>query len=613
MSNNNIPYDDHDLFSNHRQEDGELYNGGALSNAAAATTDVPLGYPAATSLPSTHYAEGEIIHQQWHGVFIFLAYVAAFIGAYSSIRLLEHGLWRSERERRNASSLITRYPQFFTALILGSCTIWSMHFVGMQAVVLEHVDTMCYNWIETVASVVLSVAGVWTGVRLASRDIFSGTDRVSKLKELLRHDPYVTSKLNRQRASTHIHMVALFYKLHWIAAGSVLAACGALSMHYVGMHAMRGPFRREWSIGLVAASFVVGAVVCFVGFWILFRPLHWKVEKSWYRQAAAGVIALAVCFLHFLGMLSVTYIADSTVEHHCSETEMWGWKSDQIQVLFVGMAVPAIAFLVEHTISNELRITYRQLLDIQLTGSQFLRTNSSSRRSSFSGSTVRISGLGDGSDDSTSRSKRPARATGGRRSLSQRQRDWDQVYNSAEQRGESSCELGRSTRESTTSYAHSFGGENDPSTIPEKESTSSHVENAPDVSNGAQRRQAYKSKTPTTKEESTTDDEESSSRRSRFQNEPQSGDLSLSQDEVEPFPAANVEPATMEASLQSQSDKDEECIEELEQSIRAFEAPHHSLQSFVAACTTSASASASSLPMDVELGEPRHKVATQCA
>ena len=50
------------------------------------------------------YLDGEVIEQQWNVVFIFLAYAIAFMGSYSAIRLLEHGLWRSERERENATS-----------------------------------------------------------------------------------------------------------------------------------------------------------------------------------------------------------------------------------------------------------------------------------------------------------------------------------------------------------------------------------------------------------------------------------------------------------------------------------------------------------------------------
>jgi hypothetical protein len=52
---------------------------------------------------SYHYRDGEVIEQSWHWIFIVLAYVTAFIGAYAAIRLMEHGLWRSEREAQNAT------------------------------------------------------------------------------------------------------------------------------------------------------------------------------------------------------------------------------------------------------------------------------------------------------------------------------------------------------------------------------------------------------------------------------------------------------------------------------------------------------------------------------
>lgn len=51
-----------------------------------------------------YYSDGDVIEQQWHGLFVFLAYLTAYVGAYGAIRLLEHALWRSEKERENASS-----------------------------------------------------------------------------------------------------------------------------------------------------------------------------------------------------------------------------------------------------------------------------------------------------------------------------------------------------------------------------------------------------------------------------------------------------------------------------------------------------------------------------
>ena len=271
-----------------------------------------------------------------------------------------------------------------------------MHFIGMQAVHFEHVE-MCYNIWQTLFSLVFAVVSVWAGIKVARYDMFAGPDRVEKLKGLIQNHPAVTSKMNRAAASRHIHMVALFWNLHWIVAGSLLAACGALSMHYFGMYAMKGPFRKVWNWPILGASILVGMVVCLAGFWILFRPLHWKVEKSWYRYVSAGLIALAVCGLHFLGMLSVTYIYDiEQYVGYCTGDKLFGWEPTQLFVLGVGIAVPLVAFVVEHTISNELRRTYRQLLDIKLSPSEMERLSSSLadiKKSRVNGSRVSVTGL----------------------------------------------------------------------------------------------------------------------------------------------------------------------------------------------------------------------------
>lgn len=58
---------------------------------------------ASSSVHDLYYQDGEVMEQNWHWVFVVLAYIAALIGSYAAIRLLEHGLWRSERERQNAT------------------------------------------------------------------------------------------------------------------------------------------------------------------------------------------------------------------------------------------------------------------------------------------------------------------------------------------------------------------------------------------------------------------------------------------------------------------------------------------------------------------------------
>jgi NO-binding membrane sensor protein with MHYT domain len=268
---------------------------------------------------------------------------------------------------RLIASVLSKYPRFGTAFVLGFCAIWSMHFVGMQAEELENI-AMCYIWPTTLGSLFLAVGFVWAGVAVAGWDVFAGNDRLEVLKHLVSNDLI----LDPNQGKYHVQKLALFDMLHWIFAGSIFAALGALSMHYVGMIAMVGPFKREWSLPHLLGSVILGLVVCFAGFWILFRPLHWKVEKSWYRVASAAVIALAVNCLHFLGMLSVTYIYDNSQDMGaCSGGTAKGWNQEQIQVLLVTMIVPFISFCIEHSISSELRVTYHKLSDLPLAGPEF--------------------------------------------------------------------------------------------------------------------------------------------------------------------------------------------------------------------------------------------------
>ena len=66
-----------------------------------------------STLGQAPYIDGDVIQQKWHGGFIFLAYVTAFIGSYSAIRVLEHGLWRSEEERENATCKYSSGPRHY--------------------------------------------------------------------------------------------------------------------------------------------------------------------------------------------------------------------------------------------------------------------------------------------------------------------------------------------------------------------------------------------------------------------------------------------------------------------------------------------------------------------
>ena len=332
------------------------------------------------------YEDGVVIPQRWSPAFILFAFITSFTASYSAVRLLDHDLWRTEKEKDHASEFIIKHPQAVAAVLLGFGTVWSMHFVGMATVTLEKAP-MCYNWPITIGSLASAVVFMWGGVFIASRDIFRDKDRVDKLKKVVINKKHVTAKGRHKQAQRTINLVAFFYQPWFILAGSVVAASGALIMHYTGMIAIEGPFRKVWSIPFVSASVLLGCAVCAVGFWILFRLLLWKVEQFWLRPASAAVIALAVCTLHFFGMLSVTYKFDESKTGTCIERPGYEddvaqlWTNHQIIALAVGIAVPSLALLIENLICRELFRAYAKLKDPALTVEFILQAGARSRDS----------------------------------------------------------------------------------------------------------------------------------------------------------------------------------------------------------------------------------------
>jgi NO-binding membrane sensor protein with MHYT domain len=324
---------------------------------------------------NSYYSNGDTIPQVWCPIFVVFAFFTSFIASFAAVRLLDHTTWRSDKERDHASSIFIKGSQVISAFLLGFGTVWSMHFIGMSAVTLEHTPR-CYNWPITVGSLVSSVFFMWAGVNIAERDIFAGPDRVEVLKKIVIQYRDVTVKGQQSRANRKIHMVAFFHKPWYILGGAVVAATGALVMHYTGMMALHGAFSKHWSIMFVSVSVGLGVLVCCAGFWILFRLLRWKVEQFWLRPVSAAVIALAVCSLHFFGMLSVTYVYDDSLNpdggacNAINEEYVWDpnrWTALQTLDLALALIVPSLALLIEIMISRELFHAYCKLQNPELT------------------------------------------------------------------------------------------------------------------------------------------------------------------------------------------------------------------------------------------------------
>lgn len=156
------------------------------------------------------------------------------------------------------------------SLVMGT-GIWSMHFVGMQA--LELPIPIGYSQGLTFASWLAAVTASGIALELASRK------RLDKLRILL---------------------------------GAMAMGGGITAMHYLGMAAMRMSPGITWNMPLVALSVLVSFLASTLAL-LIFKLLR-RVERPrrmGYQLAAAFVFAMAICGTHYLGMAAASFAAGS--------------------------------------------------------------------------------------------------------------------------------------------------------------------------------------------------------------------------------------------------------------------------------------------------------------
>ncbi|KAG5187696.1 hypothetical protein JKP88DRAFT_288001 [Tribonema minus] len=307
-------------------------------------------------------AQEQLLLENWNGFVIFISFVVSSMGAYSGVSVLDHHRWR-DGTKVDKTAYILRRPLDWCAFSLACGAIWCMHFLGMSALSLNlpgttaHV-TMEYRLWMTILSILVCVALLRAGIEVAVRDVFAGPERVTRLarivsehvavrdvfagpervtrlarivsehrsRDILAGPEHVTrlarnvsehvakrNTIKDMRSAHHrrrIVRIAYFGQLQHLIGGAALTALGVVVMHYMGMEAMTGAFFIEWNWGWVAGSCVIAFVVALAGFWILFRLLLWKASVTWLKPACAIVIGIAVCAMHYTGVLAARYVYD---------------------------------------------------------------------------------------------------------------------------------------------------------------------------------------------------------------------------------------------------------------------------------------------------------------
>jgi NO-binding membrane sensor protein with MHYT domain len=200
-----------------------------------------------------------IPHYQWMGVAV--SYVVAVLGSFAALQCARHMFDKHGKLdwAMGASA----------ALALGGIGIWSMHFIGMLAY--RPGVAVSYEVVPTVLSLVAAI--VISGMAL-----------------------YLAGRQGR------------FTVGGWLA-GSVLAGVGVCVMHYIGMYAMNMRASMSWDVTIIGISVAIAIGAAGAALWLAFH-----LDRLWQQVAAALVMGVAVCAMHYTGMSSVSLICTAQAQ-----------------------------------------------------------------------------------------------------------------------------------------------------------------------------------------------------------------------------------------------------------------------------------------------------------
>jgi PAS domain S-box-containing protein len=189
---------------------------------------------------------------------VVLSVLIAILASYAAFNLAE---------RVSASGGKRRWAWLTSGAIAMGFGIWSMHYVGMLAFVVP--VPVLYHLPTVILSLFAAVAGAAIAL-------------------------YIVSKKTIRLVDT-----------------AIVGAClgGAIvSMHYVGMSAMRSAAMHHYKLGLVILSVAVAVTFSSLAAWLAFRFGKSDQGLTWTKISAASLMGVGIASMHYTAMAAAYFI-----------------------------------------------------------------------------------------------------------------------------------------------------------------------------------------------------------------------------------------------------------------------------------------------------------------
>ena len=206
---------------------------------------------------------------------IAVSVLTSMVAAYAAFSLAER--------MRHATSANYRRGWLLGGSVALGIGIWSMHYLGMLAVVLP-VD-VAYFVPTVLLSLLMAIA-----------------------------------------ASAVVLSVVSAEKLGWrqLLIGGVLMGAGIGGMHYTGMAAMRSTAMHHYEPGIVVLSLLVAVGFSTLALWIGFSVRDQTRYREWLRVVGGSVMGLGIAAMHYTAMAGVRYAPDAMLSFSSAGTVQVG-------------------------------------------------------------------------------------------------------------------------------------------------------------------------------------------------------------------------------------------------------------------------------------------------
>jgi PAS domain S-box-containing protein len=244
---------------------------------------------------------------------VALSVLIAIVASYAAFDL---------GERVSASGGHRRWAWLTSGAIAMGFAIWSMHYVGMLAFVLP--VPVLYH----VPTVILSLIAAVAGAAIAL---------------------YIVSKKTMRRVD--------------IAIAGVCLGGAIVSMHYVGMAAMRSAAMHHYRLGLVVLSVVVAVTFSSLAAWLAFRFGRSHQGFTWTKISAASLMGVGIASMHYTAMVAAYFMpGHAPLMRHTVEVSTLGAFGIGITTLLL-LGTVLVSLWFDRRLANErlLQHLYRDL------------------------------------------------------------------------------------------------------------------------------------------------------------------------------------------------------------------------------------------------------------